>query len=306
MTKRIELPPSLNGSGFSVRDAADAGVPASRLRTPTLEAPFWGVRAEQGAVTDLASRATAYFAWLGEFAVVSHFSAAKLWGIPLPLHFTHDPRLHVSVAPDVTPPRSQGIAGHHVSLHPMDVTSRYGVRLTTQTRTVCDLAGYLPEDDLLAALDFLLWRERPEDERCSIQEIVRAIDRHQTKRGMARLRKVVPLASDHADSAPESKIRYRILDAGLPAPDVNVDLFDKWGRFLARPDLSYPQFMMSLDYEGEHHRTDGVQWEKDIHRVPRLEDAGWQHTRISKSDLHNSDEFLARLARRLRERGWTP
>ena len=278
----------------------------SRLRASDTESPFWGVRTELGTVGDIPSRANAYFSRIGELALVSHLSAALLWGMPLPLHLAHDPRLHVSVPPDTRAPKAQGIAGHHVALHPTDVTTRMGVRTTTQCRTLCDLAGFLNEDDLLAAADYLLWKARDEDERCTLEEMTIAIARHPTKRGMARLRKVVQLASDSADSAPESKIRYRILDAGLPAPDVNVELYDRWGRFLARPDLSYPQFMISLDYEGDHHRTDDVQWEKDIHRVPRLEDAGWHHTRISKSDVSNSDDFLARLASNLRNRGWNP
>jgi hypothetical protein len=306
MTGRKELPSILPASGFAVHHALDAGVPISRLNASDTESPFWGVRSELGTVGDIPSMANAYFSRIGDLAVVSHISAALIWGVPLPPHLAHDRRIHVSVPPSTRAPKARGVAGHHVALHPMDVAMRLGVRTTTQTRTLCDLAGYLNEDDLLAVADYLIWRGRDADERCTLEQIGRAIDRHPTKRGMARLRKIAQIASDHSDSARESKIRYRILDAGLPAPDVNVDLFDRWGRFIARPDLSYPKFMMSLDYEGEHHLTNVVQWEKDIHRVPRLEDAGWHHTRISKSDVSNSDEFLSRLTRNLKDRGWTP
>lgn len=121
---------------------------------------------------------------------------------------------------------------------------------------------------------------------------------------MARLRAIAPLVTDRADSAPESQIRYRIIKAGLPHPNVNLELFDARGAFLAMPDLSFPEFMIAIDYEGDHHRTDRIQWEKDIHRVPRLQDAGWHHIRVSGSDLRDSDDFLARLARNLRGRGW--
>jgi hypothetical protein len=81
-------------------------------------------------------------------------------------------------------------------------------------------------------------------------------------------------------------------------------LYDDRGRFLAMPDLSYAAFALTFDYEGDHHRTDSIQWEKDISRVPRLEDANWHHTRISKSDLRDSTEFLSRTRRLLRDRGW--
>jgi hypothetical protein len=181
---------------------------------------------------------------------------------------------------------------------------RAGIRTTTQARTLCDLASILDEEDLLAVADYLLWWRRSDQDRVAPAEIAAAIDRHPTSRGIAKLRAIYPHASDRSDSAPESKIRYRILRAGLPVPRVNLEAFGSDGRFLAMPDLSYPEYRIALDYEGDHHRTDRDQWEKDIHRVPRLEDAGWQHTRISRGDLRDSSDFLARLNRRLRERGW--
>ncbi len=99
-------------------------------------------------------------------------------------------------------------------------------------------------------------------------------------------------------------MRVRMIRDGLPTPDVNLELFDSRGRFLAMPDLCYPSYLLSFDYEGDHHRTEALQWEKDIARVPRLEDANWHHTRISKADLRNSLEFLLRTRRLLIARGW--
>jgi hypothetical protein len=306
MTRRAELPPGIATHGFAVRDAREAGMSQSRLNASDLERPFWGVRAAVGSTTELADRALAYFSRAGELAVVSHVSAAQLWGIPLPARVEQDLRLHISVPPDVRAPKSRGIAGHHISLHPQDVVTRMGVRMTTQTRTLCDLAAILAQEDLLAAADYLLWWRREYSDRSSRTEMKRAIDRHPTSRGIARLRAVALLATDRSDSPPESKIRYRIIEAGFPDPSVNLELYDDRGNFLAMPDLAYPLLKMAFDYEGDHHRTDAVQWEKDIHRVPRLQDAGWHHTRISKSDLRNSDDFLSRLSRNLAARGWSP
>jgi hypothetical protein len=306
MKSGTTLPPFLATGGFAVRDGLASGVSASRLRGRDLDAPYWGVRTTAGIASDEAGKATAFFSRAADLIVVSHVSAAKLWGMPLPARFEFDERLHVSVPPDVRAPKGRGIAGHHVTLHPMDVVPLSEVRVTSQARTLCDLSGLLPEEDLLAITDYLLWWRRDDADRLSRVEISTTIDRHPTKRGMARLRAVAPIANDRADSAPESIIRYRILAAGLPVPAVNPELFDARGSFLAMPDLAYPKFRIALDYEGDHHRTESVQWEKDIHRVPRLQDAGWHHTRISKSDLRDSGDFLTRLARNLRERGWTP
>jgi hypothetical protein len=123
--------------------------------------------------------------------------------------------------------------------------------------------------------------------------------------GLARLTEALPFLSDRSDSPPESAIRYRIAGAGLPTPVVNENLYDAEGRFLAKPDLAFPEYFMAVDYEGDHHRTDPVQWRKDLGRVPRLEDAGWHSTRVSAEDLRDSSELIARLIRLLRARGWT-
>jgi hypothetical protein len=306
MMSGTPLPTILPTQGFAVRDALAIGASMSRLRGDDLDAPYWGVRAVAGSTTDEAGKAIAFLSRATRQAVVSHVSAAKLWGMPLPSRCERDPRLHVSVPPDIRAPKARGVAGHHVALHPMDVVVRSGIRVTSQARTLCDLSGYLQEEDLLAIADYILWWRRDDADRLAASDISIATNRHPTSRGMARLRAILPIATDRADSAPESKIRYRIHAAGLPMPTVNMELFDASGRFLAMPDLVYPTFSMALDYEGDHHRTDAVQWEKDIHRVPRLQDAGWHHTRISKSDLRDSDDFLARLARNLRNRGWSP
>jgi hypothetical protein len=306
MSSRTGLPPNLSKDGFTVREAIVAGVSTSRLRGRDLESPFWGVRSAAGSTADVASKAHAFIARAGELAILSHLSAARLWGIPLPARCERDERLHVSVPPDRRAPKARGVAGHHVALHPTDVVPRLGVRTTSQARTLCDLASILAEEELLAAADYLLWWRRDDEDRVARDEIMRVMARHPTSRGMARLRSVIPVATDRADSPPESQIRFRILKAALPAPNVNLELFDSRGRFLAMPDLSYPDFRVAIDYEGDHHRTDPKQWEKDINRVPRLQDADWHHTRVSRSDLRNSDDFLARLGRNLRERGWNP
>lgn len=304
MTSRTHLPAELAGAAFPVHRARELGTGASRLRGGDLESPFWGVRAPSGHVDDLPSRAAAFCSRSGELAILSHISAASLWGFPLPARHERDERLHISVPPDRRAPKGRGVAGHHVALHPLDVVSIRGARATSQARTLCDLAGLLAEEELLATADYLLWWRRPAEERLNRTEIASSIARHPTSRGMARLRAIAPLVTDRADSAPESLIRYRIIKAGFPHPNVNLELFDARGAFLAMPDLSFPEFMIAIDYEGDHHRTDRIQWEKDIHRVPRLQDAGWHHIRVSGSDLRDSDDFLARLARNLRGRGW--
>lgn len=69
-------------------------------------------------------------------------------------------------------------------------------------------------------------------------------------------------------------------------------------------DLAFSRYRMVIDYEGDHHRRDKVQWQKDIVRVPRLEAAQWHSTRVSAQGLRDSRELISRMKRLLRERGW--
>jgi hypothetical protein len=306
MNQRTALPGTLSRQAFDVAEALANGVSASRLRGRDLDSPFWGVRSASGLAVDITGRALAYFSRASELTIVSHVSAAKLWGIPLPHDLQDDDRLHISVPPDTRSPRGTGVAGHHVRLHPTDGVLRAGLRITSQARTVCDLASFVKEEDLLAMVDFLIWWRRDDQARVPREEVFATVARHPTSRGIARMRSILPLASERSDSPPESIMRYRIIRAGLPAPTVNLELFDRGGQFLAMPDLVYPEFAMALDYEGDLHRTSASQWEKDIHRVPRLQDAGWHHTRISRGDLRDSRGFLTRLKKNLHSRGWSP
>ena len=300
------LPEELADNPFPVRDALVAGVRPTRLFSADLARPFWGVRSSLEDASTLEGTARAYLSRAAPGHFISHASAAGLWGIPLPRRFQDDPRLHASVSTEQRAPRGRGVIGHRLQLCDGDLTRIRGLRVTSMARTWCDLATILREEELVAAGDNLLWHRRPPSLRLEPAQLAWAVAHYPGRRGRPTLVSALPLLSDRADSPTESAMRVRMIRAGLPIPEVNLELFDERGRFLAMPDLCYPRFRLSFDYEGDHHRTDPGQWEKDISRVPRLEDAQWHHTRISKADLADSTEFLTRTHRLLRSRGWRP
>lgn len=94
----------------------------------------------------------------------------------------------------------------------------------------------------------------------------------------------------------ESWQRVIIVLAGLPAPVTNYDVFDDRGVFVARVDLAYPHLMISMDYEGDHHRTDKTQWRRDIARFRRLQAIGWDAKRYTADDLEAPQAFISELA----------
>ena len=300
------LPDDLADRPFSVAEARSVGVSPKRLRSSDLSTPFWGVREsaarEQNLVSLVAARATR----IPDRAFYSHQTAAQLWGIPLPPRLDAVLPLHISSDADHRGPSGRGTVGHHVHIAARDIKSHHGVRLTSMERTVLDLASALCDEDLLSALDNILWRRRPPGERATPTSIADAFTRFRGRRGRGRLLELIPFATNRSDSSPETAFRWRFHQAGFPPALPNLPVLDSRGQFVALPDLQFEGFRMCFDYEGDHHRTDRVQWQKDIARVPRLQDIGWHHTRLSAADLAHPDESLARTRRLLIERGWSP
>lgn len=275
-----------------------------RLRGPDLERPFWGTRSASGSGNDLLNRARSYSVRMPVNGFFSHLTAAALWGIPLPPRRIARTALDVAVPHGGVIPVGAGVRGHRLQIEPRDIVLLQGLRITSLARTWCDLGALLSEEDLVAAGDFLLWRRRPAHLRLSRQELSDALARHHGRRGRPLLLFTFPSICDRADSPPESAFRVRFVRAGLPTPAVNVDVYDASGRFIGMPDLSFPRYRVAVDYEGEIHRTDPIQWSKDLKRAPRFEDAGWSYLRAGAADYRDSDELIRRLENRLRARGW--
>ncbi|MFB2597247.1 endonuclease domain-containing protein [Herbiconiux sp. P17] len=103
-----------------------------------------------------------------------------------------------------------------------------------------------------------------------------------------------------AESRPESHLRLLLVGAGLPEPELNQEIFDSAGRWVARVDMVYRSERVIVEYDGDHHRTDPVQYEKDLRRVETLRDNGWTVIHVRKSGLYRTPaETLSRVTRAL-------
>jgi very-short-patch-repair endonuclease len=84
----------------------------------------------------------------------------------------------------------------------------------------------------------------------------------------------------------------------LPEPVVNADVHDEDGVWLHRPDLSWPEHRLGLDYDGGHHLAgDGRQTRRDAARREDLRSIGWRLQVITWYDLrHRPLVILRRIA----------
>ncbi|HZK58312.1 MAG TPA: hypothetical protein VFC59_00375 [Cryobacterium sp.] len=300
MTSRIPLPGAFGDQPFLVAEARDAGVGRSRLAGADLRSPFWGIRSSGSA--GLGELCRALLLRMPPNAFFTHETAAGLMGLPLPRRSEAALPLHVGVPAPVRAMDARDVAGHTMRIGPDELMVRQGLPLTGPARTWLDLAARLSLLELVAVGDYLVRWEHP---LTTLDELTDVVTRYSRRRGLALARAALPLLRTRSESPRESVLRVIIVLAGLPEPECNFNILDPLGRFLARGDLAYPEFKLLLEYQGDHHRTDRAQWRRDIRRVGRVEDHGWQMLQFTDDDLRNPVELVARIERRLRSRGWT-
>lgn len=305
MRRPRELPSHLRCQPFTVSQARSAGLSRRRTRAADLVSPCHGVRATAGAGEGLLERVRALTCVTG--AVVSHASAAVLWGFPLPLALQHLVLIHLTVLPGRRAVRRRGVVGHQQALQPEEITPGRHVACTSPLRTWFDLAGILSLDELVIAGDFLLRRRNP---LTTQRELDAYLDGKRGYPGYRRAVRARALIRADTDSPKETELRLLLLRHGLPEPGINAPIFDQSGGWIQDPDLSYDNEKVAIQYDGGHHATP-AQRRSDIFRDENAKDAGWRVVVLTQWDLTPfapgmEPSAVTRVRAALRERGWTP
>lgn len=266
---------------------------AVRRRTFAHVAHNLWVPVEQ-ATADPADRVRMLMTAVPAGSAISHETA--VWWYGLPLHRDHDlDRLHITVPPGNWLERREFVV-HTAKLRIDDLTVRRAVQLTTPERTLLDLARTGDRDRLVVVGDAML--------AAGLSTVEAMTDRLGFARGVKGVRlarEIVPLLSGLAQSPPESIIRLRFHDAGLPTPvpQCPVDL----GAFTVHTDLGWPEAQVGVEYEGRQHAEQG-QFLRDIDRYSALSAAGWLIVRAGSRDLPDGSRLLiSRTRAALRSRG---
>ncbi|SEO65333.1 Transcriptional regulator, AbiEi antitoxin, Type IV TA system [Trujillonella endophytica] len=244
---------------------------------------------------DLRHRVAAVLLTAPADTVVSHLTAAALWGVEVPLVDRVDHRVHLIVPTGSRAEGRRDRSVHRTGLGEGDVTRRGDLPVTTPARTWRDLAGVLPPQALLAVTDQVLARW------CGPEELAAQIERRPTGRGVARARLVLPLGDPRAESPMESITRWLVHAAGLPAPELQHVVRTAEGGFLGRADLAWPQARVLVEFDGDVHRERDV-FVADLRRQNALVAAGWVVLRFTSADvLGRPDEVVAAIRRALRK-----
>ena len=91
--------------------------------------------------------------------------------------------------------------------------------------------------------------------------------------------------------------------AGLPTPECNPTI--RAGDQRGRVDLVYREFRILIEYEGDQHRTDRGQWNRDIERHEVFTTDGWTVLRITADRARRPRWVAGRVYELLQSAGYT-
>jgi hypothetical protein len=215
-------------------------------------------------------------------AAISHESAARLWGLPVrrdrlgALRLT-DPSLSR---------RGRGFRITQAPVRPGEAVRSGPISLTSAARTLLDRAREWDLDDAVVAMDAALLTGKVA--LGELRDAAATID------GWPRARRArgVALADGRAESPLETRGRLRIVGAGFPLPQLQVEIRHPAGRLVAVVDAWFEDSAVAVEFDGRVKYTDPwrgrsperVLWEEK-RREDELRALDIRVVRIADADL---------------------
>lgn len=257
-----------------------------RVKRGRLHRVLPGVYRVTGAPDTFASQVQEAVKWVGDDAVISHWTAARLHGLPRP--YKNEARVEVSTEKDLRFPR---VKVHIIeSLTPDDITEVDGVRVTSPARTLLDLAISLGRSRLEAYLDDVLRRKL-----ATIDQLQALVKRSRGRRGIRWLRRLVRIRSGHSrvtGSGLENKGLTLIRRAGLPTPTIQHPTRIE-GR-PARVDFFFDRQRIVIELDGYAWHSTTRAFEEDRLRDNHYAEQGWTVLRWTWQATKRRPEALIR------------
>jgi very-short-patch-repair endonuclease len=217
----------------------------------------------------------------GPGAVLSHQSAAVLWGIQRrqrgPIHVTA-PCGRQGLR------RRKGIWVHRCKFGAEDVATRDGFPVTTVAHTLFDLAEVAPYETLKGAAE--------EADRLKLLRLRELEQVCEGGRGRRALRPVRRLLLDlHAPDEGRSPLEVRfaafVREHRLPTPIQNADVLGH------EVDALWPEARLIAELDSWEHHAHRAAFERDRARDPKMLIAGYRTIRVTHHRLDREPEQLA-------------
>jgi hypothetical protein len=206
----------------------------------------------------------------GRGAVLSHRSAAALWGI----RPTDAARIDVTVS-HTSGFRSTAAIVVHRSRRPIEATTRDGIAVTTPGQTLADLATALPRRALEKAAE--------QAEALRLDMSIPA-----GHPGETRLREAMAHDLGSTTRSPLEDAFLELCDAhGIPRPRVNtiVEGYEV--------DFCWPEERLIVETDGRAHHGTRAAFERDRARDARLTVLGWRVLRFTDRHVRLEPDWVA-------------
>jgi predicted transcriptional regulator of viral defense system len=224
------------------------------------------------------TRAAAAVAACGTTGVLSHASAAALWGLCPP------PTGPVDIIAGRAAHSRDGIRVHHDTLHPADITTHHQIPVTSPARTLLDLATRTTPRELDRAVNEARVLHLVTD--LSLDE---QFSRYQRHRGTAAVKEATKAEPRLTRSEAERRLLELIRAAGLPPPETNVRIAGYEVDFLWRAQR------LIVEVDGYAFHSARSSFERDRRKQADLAAAGLRVATVTWQQL--IEETIAVVAR---------
>jgi hypothetical protein len=263
----------------------------AQLKTGGLHKIWYGIYGRNDA--DYRSRLNGLDLATGTTVAVCLGTAAAAYG------FDTEETLDLHV---LNPSRGQLRSTDGLVVHRRDgapLTSVAGRPATAPAWTAIEVARELRRPRALATLDAAL-RSRT----CSRADLSEAAQRQAGRRGIVRVRELLPLAAPEAESPMESEARLVMIDGGLPRPVLQHEVIDANGQTW-RLDFAWPEYRLAAEYDGGVWHSGPNAFLRDRRRSAALGDLGWVVIPIVAEDVRRWPRQLVRRIEMRLERAQT-
>jgi hypothetical protein len=290
--------PLVGGLPFTLSEARDVGISEKVLRrlvrSGAVRSLFYGLYVDAAVPDSIPLRAAAVAKVVPPDTVICRRTAAWLFGVDTLM--TEE----LAELPEVDTVRPTGtralklsaVRGHSQTLLPGDVVDWHGLRVTSPTATAVHLGRHLTRPFALSALDSMA--HAGVIDAAQVQDAVQRYRRHP---GIAQARKLARYIDPAAESPGESWLRLRMIDAGFPVPQSQVEVGDGSRKY--RIDLGFVdpmprpgQLRLGLEYDSDQWHASDTKQAADESRARDLAAMGWRIISVRRWHLWGRDPAL--------------
>jgi hypothetical protein len=219
----------------------------------------------------------------GEGALLSHGSAAALWGL-----------VRSKGPVDVTSSHGrtgrEGIRLHQARILPDERAERDRIPVTSVARTIFDYAEVVDERRLERA-----WEETDRLNLLRLQEVERVCERGRGRRSLKPIHRLLAeaLAPTQTRSPLEDRFAAFCREHGLPPPATNVLVLGR------EVDVLWPKEQLVVELDGFAFHRHRAAFERDRTRDAALQATGYRVIRLTHRRLKDAPAAVANELRRL-------